>query len=58
MAMGKAMSDAIQNNSGASSGATSPEHAATATATKFCAECGQSIPRASKFCPECGKPQA
>ncbi len=26
--------------------------------TKFCQECGKSIPRASKFCPECGKPQA
>jgi membrane protease subunit (stomatin/prohibitin family) len=25
--------------------------------TKFCLECGKSIPRASKFCPECGKPQ-
>jgi membrane protease subunit (stomatin/prohibitin family) len=26
--------------------------------TKFCSECGKSIPRSSKFCPECGKPQA
>jgi membrane protease subunit (stomatin/prohibitin family) len=26
--------------------------------TKFCQECGKSIPRNSKFCPECGKPQA
>jgi membrane protease subunit (stomatin/prohibitin family) len=26
--------------------------------TKFCQECGRSIPRNSKFCPECGKPQA
>jgi membrane protease subunit (stomatin/prohibitin family) len=25
--------------------------------TKFCQECGKSIPRSSKFCPECGKPQ-
>ena len=25
--------------------------------TKFCAECGKSIPRSAKFCPECGKPQ-
>jgi membrane protease subunit (stomatin/prohibitin family) len=58
MAMGKAMSDAIQNNSSTSSGATAPENPSAATATKFCVECGKSIPRASKFCPECGKPQA
>jgi membrane protease subunit (stomatin/prohibitin family) len=25
--------------------------------TRFCQECGKSIPRSSKFCPECGKPQ-
>jgi len=24
--------------------------------TKFCQECGKSIPRSAKFCPECGKP--
>jgi len=26
--------------------------------TKFCVECGKSIPRRSKFCPECGSSQA
>jgi membrane protease subunit (stomatin/prohibitin family) len=32
--------------------------APTASAeTKFCLECGKSIPRSSKFCPDCGKPQ-
>ena len=31
--------------------------AGAAPDTKFCQECGKSIPRASKFCPECGKPQ-
>jgi membrane protease subunit (stomatin/prohibitin family) len=31
--------------------------AATLPETKFCAECGQKIPRPAKFCPECGKPQ-
>jgi membrane protease subunit (stomatin/prohibitin family) len=41
MAMGKAMADAIGGGQG----------------TKFCVECGTSIPRASKFCPECGKAQ-
>ncbi|HTM52185.1 MAG TPA: SPFH domain-containing protein [Bryobacteraceae bacterium] len=30
---------------------------APAPETKFCQECGKTIPRASKFCPECGKPQ-
>jgi membrane protease subunit (stomatin/prohibitin family) len=30
---------------------------AAAADTKFCSECGKSIPRSSKFCPECGKPQ-
>ena len=25
--------------------------------TKFCLECGKSIPRPAKFCPECGRPQ-
>ncbi len=29
---------------------------AAAPETKFCQECGKSIPRSSKFCPECGKP--
>ncbi|MGH9721081.1 MAG: SPFH domain-containing protein, partial [Bryobacteraceae bacterium] len=26
--------------------------------SKFCLECGKSIPRPARFCPECGKPQA
>jgi len=25
--------------------------------TKFCVDCGKSIPKPAKFCPECGKPQ-
>src|SRR6266513_5960460 len=33
-----------------------PPHAAAGPDTKFCQECGKSIPRSSKFCPECGKP--
>ena len=65
MAMGKAMADAIGGGQGgASSGAGSApsgtpasDAPAAAAATKFCVECGKSIPRASKFCPECGKPQ-
>jgi len=58
MAMGKAMTDAIaggrENPQGGASLGSSSQPAAD---TKFCAECGKSIPRASKFCPECGKPQ-
>jgi membrane protease subunit (stomatin/prohibitin family) len=36
-------------------GAAAP--AAPATETKFCMNCGKSIPRAAKFCPECGTAQ-
>src|SRR5205085_8970171 len=53
MAMGKAMVDAV---SGGTGGTAAPAPAAGA-ATKFCVECGASIPRASKFCSDCGKPQ-
>jgi membrane protease subunit (stomatin/prohibitin family) len=34
-----------------------PTPPAATPETKFCLECGKSIPRSSKFCPECGKPQ-
>jgi membrane protease subunit (stomatin/prohibitin family) len=33
------------------------ETVATATAAKFCADCGKSITASAKFCSECGKPQ-
>ena len=48
MAMGKAMADALTPKAGDSSTAKASAD------TKFCTECGQSIPRSSKFCPECG----
>jgi membrane protease subunit (stomatin/prohibitin family) len=40
-------------------GSTAPAATAVATAegTKFCIECGKSIPARAKFCAECGKPQ-
>lgn len=62
VAMGQAMMDAIkQTTAGGTSGGggAAPAAAGAASAsTKFCSECGKSIPRSSKFCPECGKPQA
>jgi membrane protease subunit (stomatin/prohibitin family) len=59
VAMGQAMMDAVKK---ATSGpAETPVASAAAGApsaeTKFCQECGKSIPRSSKFCPECGKVQ-
>jgi membrane protease subunit (stomatin/prohibitin family) len=56
MAIGKTMADAIAGpGNAASSGSGNAPQASEAT--KFCVECGKSIPRTSKFCPECGKPQ-
>jgi len=41
------------------SGPTAPAApAAPATGTKFCMNCGKSIPKAAKFCPECGGAQS
>jgi membrane protease subunit (stomatin/prohibitin family) len=34
-----------------------PTDAAAATGTRFCIDCGKSIPGRAKFCPECGKAQ-
>jgi membrane protease subunit (stomatin/prohibitin family) len=34
-----------------------PAAAAPAAESKFCIECGKSMPGRAKFCPECGKPQ-
>jgi membrane protease subunit (stomatin/prohibitin family) len=53
MAMGKAMADAVSGGPGGNAAPGAP----AAAATKFCLECGASIPRASKFCSDCGKPQ-
>ncbi len=60
MAMGKAIVDAMSGQASAGtsgSSTTGNAGAQPSTATKFCVECGKSIPRTSKFCPECGKPQ-
>jgi len=60
VAMGQAMMDAIKQTTSTSGGAAAPAAAggAASSTTKFCSECGKTIPRTSKFCPECGKPQA
>jgi membrane protease subunit (stomatin/prohibitin family) len=62
VAIGQAMMEAVKKGtagaqeSGAAPAAAAPTAAASAE-TKFCQECGKSIPKSSKFCPECGKPQ-
>jgi membrane protease subunit (stomatin/prohibitin family) len=58
VAMGQAMMEAVRKSTTgpAEAGPTAAAGAPSAD-TKFCQECGKSIPRGSKFCPECGKPQ-
>jgi membrane protease subunit (stomatin/prohibitin family) len=41
----------------AASSAPDVDAGATAAGSKFCIECGKSIPQRAKFCAECGKPQ-
>jgi membrane protease subunit (stomatin/prohibitin family) len=60
VALGQAMLDAVKKAgtpAESGGGGTAAPPAAASADTKFCLECGKSIPRASKFCPECGKPQ-
>jgi membrane protease subunit (stomatin/prohibitin family) len=58
VAMGQAMMEAVKKaTTGPSEAAATPAAGAPGADTKFCQECGKSIPRNSKFCPECGKPQ-
>jgi len=49
IAMGQTLMNAVKTGT--------TEAAPPAAETKFCLECGKSIPRPAKFCPECGKPQ-
>jgi membrane protease subunit (stomatin/prohibitin family) len=60
VAMGQAMMDAVKKSTSAPAAGAPPAPVAGAPAadTKFCSECGKSIPRSAKFCPECGKPQS
>jgi len=65
LAMGQTMANAITGAAtggagGAGAGAAGGAGAAAAPKgeTKFCANCGKTIPRTAKFCPECGEKQA
>jgi membrane protease subunit (stomatin/prohibitin family) len=58
LAMGQAMMDALKKGSASAT----PEAAAggtvaAGTESKFCLNCGKSIPKVSKFCPNCGQAQ-
>jgi membrane protease subunit (stomatin/prohibitin family) len=68
IAMGQAMMDALKQGSASSgSGGSAPAGGGAAAAagaaptasaeTKFCLNCGKSIPKVSKFCPNCGQAQ-
>ena len=61
MAMGQAMMDAVKKGTASSSsesGATAASGAGAVVAeSKFCLNCGKSIPQVSKFCPNCGQAQ-
>jgi membrane protease subunit (stomatin/prohibitin family) len=57
VAMGQAMMDAVKKSTSGPGAGAAPAGGTAATDTKFCSECGKSIPRSAKFCPECGKPQ-
>ncbi|HEY6213511.1 MAG TPA: SPFH domain-containing protein [Vicinamibacterales bacterium] len=55
VAMGQAMIDAIKQTGSSGGGGA---QAAPGGETKFCINCGKSIPKSAKFCPECGNAQA
>jgi membrane protease subunit (stomatin/prohibitin family) len=64
LGVGMGMAQTMMNNmKAATPGAeaaqptTAPPAATPSGATKFCIECGKSMPAAGKFCPSCGKPQ-
>ena len=58
VAMGQAMMEAVNKSTSEAGGGAAPAAGSPAANTKFCTECGKSIPRSAKFCPECGKPQS
>ena len=54
MGMAQTMMNSMKAGSG---GAEAAPAAAPAAGSKFCIECGKSMPGAAKFCPSCGKAQ-
>jgi membrane protease subunit (stomatin/prohibitin family) len=58
VAMGQAMMDALKEAGTTSDSGAASSSAAASAETKFCLNCGKSIPRVSKFCPECGHAQS
>lgn len=59
MGVGAGISREMQNVGAAmnSAPAQAPNAGAGVAATKFCTDCGASVPAGAKFCPGCGKPQ-
>jgi membrane protease subunit (stomatin/prohibitin family) len=59
LAMGQAMGNAIAGatGGGGAAGAAGAAAALPKGETRFCSNCGASIPRTSKFCAECGEKQ-
>jgi membrane protease subunit (stomatin/prohibitin family) len=61
MTMANSMLNALKTGDQPSGAATTPAApsapASPSAETKFCINCGKSIPRSAKFCPECGNAQ-
>ena len=53
---GAAVAQVLQTSLKSAPAVTTPT-ASTAAGTKFCIDCGKSIPARAKFCAECGQPQ-
>ena len=54
VAMGQAIADSLRKTAAPSG---EPSASPASAETKFCLNCGKSVPKVSKFCPECGHAQ-